>query len=126
MKPLIAAVLVTAAAVVPVAPAAAAPAAKCGAPLLKVWYDADQTGSWANAWFEPDEGCKGQRVSVTGHIFCVEGTPHKVYAEVKFGKAPFDTPWVVLPKTCKAFTADAITIPTRASNNWAWRYGYQP
>ncbi|TDD59637.1 hypothetical protein E1263_14210 [Kribbella antibiotica] len=126
MKPLIAAALALVMAALPVAPAAAAPTAKCGAPVLKVWYDANQTGSWANAWFEPAAGCKGQRMSVTGHIFCVEGTPHKIYAEIKAGKAPFDTPWVVLPKTCRSFTADATAAPTLASDNWAWRYGYPP
>src|SRR4051794_30784076 len=74
--------------------AQAAPAAHCGRPILKVWYDSDQFGTYLKAWFETDTGCpRGRRVaSLVGKIHCFKPAPKVVYSDsIASERAPAET-----------------------------------
>lgn len=100
-------------------------------PVMKVWYDSDQTGSWANAWLEAPAKCDGKWVHLALRLYCIEGTPKKkLYEKANSGSGrPFSLPWTILPKTCTKFRAygDLVNIVgTVHSDVWSWRYGYPP
>jgi hypothetical protein len=97
---------------------------------MRVWYDADQTGSWANAWLETPAVCNGRWAHLNLRLYCIEGSPKKLlYNKAESGTGPFNTPWTVLPKTCLKFRAYgdlANVVGQIHSDVWSWRYGYPP
>jgi disulfide bond formation protein DsbB len=100
-------------------------------PVMKVWYDADQTGSWANAWLEKPPSCSTNRwAHIALRLYCIEGTPKKLLANrANSGEAAVETAWTLLPKTCTKFRAygDLANIAGIVhSDVWSWRYGYPP
>ncbi|MFJ8201514.1 hypothetical protein [Streptomyces sp. NPDC096152] len=125
------------------APAAAAPAASssaaaihCGNPVLKVWYDSDQFGTYLKAWFQTDRGCpRGRGVaSLSGQIHCFKPHPKVVYRDnVANKKAPAQTIIKALPpkSKCKTFYAEATIVYKNAGrvpfrDTWRWNWGDYP
>ncbi|MFJ8358521.1 hypothetical protein [Streptomyces sp. NPDC093984] len=124
------------------APAAATPAAAsaaavhCGNPILKVWYDSDQFGTYLKAWFETDRGCpRGREVaSLAGQIHCFKPRPKVVYRDnIADKKAPASTLVKALPpkSECKTFYAEATIVYKHAGrvpfkDTWRWNWGEYP
>lgn len=121
------------------ASAAAAPtsaAVHCGNPVLKVWYDSDQFGTYLKAWFQTDRGCpRGRGVaSLAGEIHCFKPQEKLVYKDQVAGKkAPAETITKALPpkSKCKTFYAKATIVYSSAgrvpfSDSWRWNWGDYP
>ncbi|MFF3406396.1 hypothetical protein ACFYW8_09305 [Streptomyces sp. NPDC002742] len=119
----------------PTAPASAA-AVHCGNPVLKVWYDSDQFGTYLKAWFETDRGCpRGRKVaSLWGKIHCFDPRTKLVYsASVANKKAPTSTVIKALPpkSQCKAFYAESTIVYNGGGrvpfkDTWRWKWGEYP
>ncbi|MFD8261383.1 hypothetical protein ACFV19_21165 [Streptomyces griseoluteus] len=112
-----------------------AAAAGCSTPVLKVWYDSDQFGTYLKAWFETDRGCpKGRRVaSLSGKIYCFKPKSKLVYsANVASKKAPASTLIQALPpkNKCKTFYAESTIVYTGSGRDfkdtWRWNWGGYP
>lgn len=118
----------------PAAPSAAA--VHCGNPILKVWYDSDQFGTYLKAWFETDRGCpRGRGVaSLAGKIHCFKPAPKVVYSDSIAGeRAPAETVTKALPpkSKCKEFYAEATIVyqgagRTPFKDTWRWKWGEYP
>jgi disulfide bond formation protein DsbB len=111
-------------------PAQVLPPSCAAPPVMKVWYDADQTGSWANAWLEKPASCNGKWAHIALRLYCIEGTPKKLLAnKANSGSGAVETSWTILPKTCTKFRAYgdlANVLGYVHSDVWSWRYGYPP
>ncbi|MEU6245248.1 hypothetical protein GTW40_10330 [Streptomyces sp. SID4985] len=117
-------------------PKTVAVAASCGNPVLKVWYDSDQFGTYLKAWFETARGCpKGRKVaSLSGKIYCFKPKSKLVYsASVAGKKAPTSTLIKALPpkNKCKTFYAESVIVYKGASrtpfkDTWRWNWGGYP
>ncbi|MBN0046428.1 hypothetical protein JS756_20450 [Streptomyces actuosus] len=115
---------------------ASAAAVHCGKPILKVWYDSDQFGTYLKAWFETDKGCpKGRGVaSLSGTIHCFKPKSKVVYRDSIAGKkAPASTLIKALPpkSKCKSFYAEATIVYQYAGrvpfkDTWRWNWGDYP
>jgi len=106
----------------------------CGAPVLKVWYDSDQFGTYLKAWFRSDPRCpKGARrvENLSGQIYC---KPHAalVYRERVAGKTPVEILMKALPpkSKCKSFYAEASVLyagwQQTWTDKWKWNWGDYP
>ncbi|MFQ3557227.1 hypothetical protein QZN11_10570 [Streptomyces gramineus] len=127
-----------------VLPAQAEPAAvstsaavHCGKPVLKVWYDRDQFGTYLKVWFQTDGGCpKGRKVSnLGGKIHCFEPHAKLLYHEsVVNKKAPTETITKAMPpkNKCKSFYAESTIVykvggaRPAYKDSWRWNWGEYP
>jgi hypothetical protein len=118
------------------ASAASAATVHCGNPVLKVWYDSDQYGTYLKAWFRTDTGCpKGRGVSsLVGKIYCFKPKSKLVYSSSIAGKkAPAETATKALPakSKCKSFYAEGTIVYKGGSrvpykDTWRWNWGEYP
>jgi len=117
-----------------VATAAAAADTCISPPVISLWYDSDQYGTYAKVSFSQEAVCDPNFLRVlNAQVYCTDPGPELVYSE-QYNTPPGATYFSTrpLPDSCNSFSATAYaTTPginglQDKTDSWRWNKGGYP